>query len=161
LIGVISNPMGPKRSYLICTTPRSGSTVLSEVLESTGVAGRPEEYFQQLAATGLMRGPLDYLGDDLLAELLPGAPPRLDAIANYAPRRFAGFPASLDWVRGEAPPRNGVLGIRVMAAAGGGLEANRRGMPGAAPPAATADLLAAVLPNLSYVFLVRRDKVRQ
>ena len=36
----------PTSSYLICTTPRSGSTFLSEALASTGVAGRPEEYFQ-------------------------------------------------------------------------------------------------------------------
>lgn len=33
------------RSYLICGTNRSGSTLLCELLKSTGVAGRPEEYF--------------------------------------------------------------------------------------------------------------------
>lgn len=32
-------------SYLICTTPRSGSYLLSGGLRSTGVAGRPQEYF--------------------------------------------------------------------------------------------------------------------
>jgi len=32
-------------SYLICTTPRSGSNFLCEVLQTTGVAGRPDEYF--------------------------------------------------------------------------------------------------------------------
>src|SRR3954453_1014417 len=32
----------PSLSYLICTTPRSGSTLLCEALENTGVAGRPE-----------------------------------------------------------------------------------------------------------------------
>lgn len=31
--------------YLICTTPRSGSNLLCELLESTGVLGRPREYF--------------------------------------------------------------------------------------------------------------------
>ena len=29
-------------SYMICSTPRTGSTLLCELLESTGVAGRPE-----------------------------------------------------------------------------------------------------------------------
>ncbi len=34
-----------RRSYLICTTPRSGSNFLCEALRGTGVAGRPDEYF--------------------------------------------------------------------------------------------------------------------
>lgn len=33
------------KGYMICTTPRSGSNYLSQVLESTGVLGRPREYF--------------------------------------------------------------------------------------------------------------------
>lgn len=32
-------------SYFICATPRCGSNFLCEVLQSTGVAGRPDEYF--------------------------------------------------------------------------------------------------------------------
>lgn len=31
--------------YLICTCPRTGSSLLSEALTSTGCAGRPDEYF--------------------------------------------------------------------------------------------------------------------
>lgn len=34
-------------SLLICGTPRTGSTLLCGLLESTGVAGRPESYFRQ------------------------------------------------------------------------------------------------------------------
>jgi LPS sulfotransferase NodH len=33
-------------SYLICSTPRSGSTLLCGLLLSTGIAGRPESYFR-------------------------------------------------------------------------------------------------------------------
>jgi len=33
-------------SYLICATPRTGSTLLCGLLRSTGVAGRPESYFR-------------------------------------------------------------------------------------------------------------------
>ena len=36
-------------SYLICATPRSGSTLLCGLLRSTGVAGRPESYFRREA----------------------------------------------------------------------------------------------------------------
>jgi len=48
-------------SYLICPTPRSGSTLLCEPLEGTGIAGRPDEYFQPLRSTGLPMTPRDYL----------------------------------------------------------------------------------------------------
>jgi LPS sulfotransferase NodH len=34
-------------SYLVCGTPRTGSTLLCALLTSTGVAGRPESYFRQ------------------------------------------------------------------------------------------------------------------
>lgn len=33
------------QSYLVCATPRSGSTLLCELLCQSGVAGQPEEYF--------------------------------------------------------------------------------------------------------------------
>src|ERR1700709_1274555 len=38
--------MTPDRSYLVCATPRSGSTLVCHALGETGVAGRPEEYFE-------------------------------------------------------------------------------------------------------------------
>lgn len=34
-------------SYLICSTPRTGSTLLCSLLKSTGVAGIPESYFRE------------------------------------------------------------------------------------------------------------------
>jgi LPS sulfotransferase NodH len=38
-------------SYIICTTTRSGSTLLCNLLSKTGVAGKPESYFHQLAVS--------------------------------------------------------------------------------------------------------------
>lgn len=35
----------PTLSYFICATPRSGSTLLCEALRNTGLAGNPDEYF--------------------------------------------------------------------------------------------------------------------
>jgi LPS sulfotransferase NodH len=35
----------PSLNYVICTAPRTGSTLLSEALASTNIAGRPNEYF--------------------------------------------------------------------------------------------------------------------
>lgn len=36
----------PPNSYLICGTPRTGSTLLCGLLQSTGIAGVPESYFR-------------------------------------------------------------------------------------------------------------------
>ena len=33
-----------KKIYLICTTPRSGSNLLSSLLESSELMGKPSEY---------------------------------------------------------------------------------------------------------------------
>ncbi len=35
----------PRLTYLICTGPRTGSTLLASALSGTGIAGRPAEYF--------------------------------------------------------------------------------------------------------------------
>ncbi|HVR91859.1 MAG TPA: Stf0 family sulfotransferase [Novosphingobium sp.] len=43
------------RGYLICATPRSGSYYLCDLLRSTGVLGRPHEYFGDAALRALGR----------------------------------------------------------------------------------------------------------
>ena len=50
-----------RRSYLVCATQRSGSTLLCELLKDTGVAGRPEEYFEAMHDTGIPPHPRDFL----------------------------------------------------------------------------------------------------
>ena len=42
-------------SYIICATPRSGSTLLCDLLAATGVAGRPDSYYRR-------QGILDWAG---------------------------------------------------------------------------------------------------
>lgn len=44
------NPGAPKAAYLICTTPRSGSWLLADALDQTGLAGHPQEYFMSHVA---------------------------------------------------------------------------------------------------------------
>ncbi len=39
--------MPSPRSYILCGTPRTGSTLLCSLLCSTGVAGRPDSYFRE------------------------------------------------------------------------------------------------------------------
>ncbi len=38
--------MGDFHSYIICATPRSGTTLLCDLLADTGVAGRPDSFFR-------------------------------------------------------------------------------------------------------------------
>jgi trehalose 2-sulfotransferase len=45
--GVWQMTARPSRSYLLVGAPRTGTSLLSEALASTGVLGRPEEYFSQ------------------------------------------------------------------------------------------------------------------
>jgi LPS sulfotransferase NodH len=155
----------PTSSYLICTTPRSGSTFLSEALASTGVAGRPEEYFQQLATTGQQRRPVDYLGEEIAATELPEAfsAPEGDFRVElmFDPRRFASFGDYATWVIGTATTSNGVFGAKIMAAYVEGLAEGLRDALGDGAPGATHEVLAAALPRLRYVRLVRSDKVKQ
>ncbi|CAM2961231.1 trehalose 2-sulfotransferase [Skermania piniformis] len=64
--------------YLVLASQRSGSTLLVESLRATGVAGEPEEYFQQLPETGRAPQPRDWfagVSDPSLLELLPPSQP--------------------------------------------------------------------------------------
>ena len=95
-------------SYLVCATERSGSTLLCELLSGTGVAGRPEEYFECLNASGRVRQPREYFSyvdDPGILELLPPLEPPAPA-----PPWEARLAAALE--RGTTS--NGVFGAKMM-----------------------------------------------
>jgi LPS sulfotransferase NodH len=157
LIGkdVKTHPTAPKRSYLVCATPRSGSTLLCETLKATGVAGRPEEYFEALLDTGVPRQPAEYFGPD--ADEITGGrlPPRRPGWPLSAAQVTARVDAALE--RGTTP--NGVFGAKMM---WGYLGDFLRGIRAAGVAEADdARLLAAAFPHLRYVRVVREDKVGQ
>ena len=95
-------------SYLVCATERSGSTLLCELLTGTGVAGRPEEYFEFLNASGRVRQPREYFAEaddaDIL-ELLPPLEPPLPAVP---------WPERLAAARERGTTPNGVFGAKMM-----------------------------------------------
>ncbi|WP_417708685.1 Stf0 family sulfotransferase [Roseibium aggregatum] len=43
-------------SYILCTSPRSGSTLLCKLLSATGVAGHPRSYFHEPSLTAWSEG---------------------------------------------------------------------------------------------------------
>jgi LPS sulfotransferase NodH len=151
----------PARTYLICATQRSGSTLLCELLKETGVAGRPEEYFEALAETGLPAHPGDYLED------IPptGAGIRDDVSPPPAPEHsslqgLADYHAHIERTFRLGTGENGVFGAKLM----------WRHLPelhqlaGQLPEYAGLDvhtLLERLFGDPRYVWVTRRDKVRQ
>ena len=98
----------PRHSYLVCATERSGSTLLCELLAGTGVAGRPEEYFECLNASGRVRQPREYfegVADPVILELLPP----LEAPVPPVP-----WAARLADARKRGTTPNGVFGAKMM-----------------------------------------------
>jgi len=124
-------------SYLICATPRSGSTLLCGLLESSGVAGRPASYFN--------RKSLDQYADDWRI-----ARPRDGRIDE----------AFLQAALKAGRTQNGVFGGRVMAETRPELI---KGLEAAAstPVESEVDLLSAYFGRLRFVHLRRCDVVAQ
>ena len=126
--------MKPRISYLVCGTPRSGSTFFSAALLRTGVAGIPDEYFDAQHFTFWC----DQWG--------------VTSLEEYVPRAIQ-----------EATTPNGVCGITL----------HRDGFLDYFVPQlqqlpqyhgrglSTRELLDEVLPNLHYIWITRRNKVRQ
>ena len=107
-----------QRGYAICTAPRSGSNLLCQFLTSTGLIGKPLEYFNTSARRALNDPSYpDTPSDQILQILTTGATP------------------------------NGVYGVKLF------MYQHSVIMP-------VVDWSQA-LPNLSYVYLERRDRLGQ
>lgn len=163
----------PGLSYMICATPRSGSTLLCEGLRGTGIAGRPEEHFQMLQETGRPRRPGDYFqrSNDPGVWVLLDDPEFEDVFGDerrpaneptwaevWGVSRFEEF---LDRTLAEATTPNGVFGTKIMWAYFRDFVrlARRSRRAWQVPPCGVP---AAVFPNLRrYVWIHRRDTVRQ
>ncbi len=145
----------PDLAYLVCATPRSGSTLLCETLRATGRAGVPLEHFEALRATGLPRQPREYFAGlqdasvlDRLAPLRPGARDREDAGAWW------------ERVLAEGTTANGVWGGKLMWGHVDDLLARARRLDGLGD-ADLAGVLRALLGEVRLIFVTREDKVAQ
>ena len=133
----ISDLPRPKRSYLVCATPRSGSTLLCKALEVTGCAGHPEEFFEAKRETGSPARGSDYLWDA----------PRWTCTRCWATTRSRRRPttrrstASRDYREHLAPHAragttpNGVFGAKIMWGHREDFLPLARSLPGAGRPA--------------------------
>jgi trehalose 2-sulfotransferase len=123
-------------SYLICATPRTGSTLLCGLLKSSGVAGRPASYFNR-------RGLHNYADDWRIARPRDG---RIDEA--YVRAALAAGTTS-----------NGVFGGRIMAESLPELIGDLAADSGSA--VTDVELLSAQFGRLRFVHLRRRDVVAQ
>lgn len=153
----------PERCYLVCATPRSGSTLLCETLEATGVAGRPREYFEELKETGLPRRPREYfwgLRSPEVIRLLPQES-QLDREHEQRPTWSRDeYERHFDDAIRSGTTANGVFGAKLMWSYFPDFLELMRGIPRFGGMG-DGSLLSTAFPDLCYVFVSRSDKVRQ
>lgn len=148
-------------SYLVCATQRSGSTLLCELLKATGVAGRPEEYFEAMHDTGTPPHPSDFLrglaptGLGIRDDPRPPDAPEYSSLAGLTDYR-----QHLERSFARGTTANGVFGAKLMFNQLDELHA----LAGELPELSGLEI-GAMLERLfdrpRYIWVSRRDVVRQ
>ncbi len=139
--------MAHKKSYIICATPRSGTTLLCDLLADTGVAGRPDSFFRRQSIPWWT----DYLNVPMT-----DWDSELDFDRAYLAAVLKEGAGGTD---GGPDGETGVFGMRLMRESAGDLLARLDAFyPGL--PSDGARFEAAFGPPL-YVHLTREDKVAQ
>jgi len=123
------------RSYVLCGTPRTGSTLLCSLLYSTGVLGRPESYFRE--------------PDEVAWATRFGLATECGRVRDYR--------AFVNAARSAGTSNNGVFGVRIM---WGSLERMMEGL-GRVPGKPDLLILEEALGPLTFVHLRREDIAAQ
>jgi trehalose 2-sulfotransferase len=156
------------QSYLVCATPRSGSTLFCEALSATAIAGYPKEYFEALKETGLPRQPQQYfstLADSASTEYheildLLGNPP-LDqdtaVLKQWSGRAYANY---LREVLEQGTTPSGVFGTKMMWGYFADFVSLARQIP-TYQGMDVCDLVASIFPNVRYIWVTRQNKEGQ
>jgi trehalose 2-sulfotransferase len=156
--------MTPVLSYLVCATPRSGSTLLCHLLDQTGLAGHPEEYFEALRHSGRPRRPHEYFDAARHANIIERLAFREMPDGTERPPNPLWTPETYDrylaWAIEQGTTPNGVFGAKLMWGYLGDFADLLRGMDGMAGLRVPV-LLDRAFTNLHYVQITREDKVRQ
>jgi trehalose 2-sulfotransferase len=134
----------PRKSLVICTQQRSGSTLLGEAITFAGGLGRPLEYLHPGFRPALQER---WQADDLTAYIAQLHRFRTDPAGVFALKLF--WRDLLDLANERAP---------------GAFEPLRMGSPAEIAPEvyrALFALLAGDVPDATWIFLTRRDALRQ
>jgi trehalose 2-sulfotransferase len=122
----------PWLSCVICSLPRSGSTLLSSALEETGYAGRPDEYFGRKES---------------------GYADKWSLPKEYTLRSFL-----RKMTAGSMTP-NGVSAVKIHLH--DFMHVIQRAREESGETLSERDLLEACFPGPRYIFIHRKDKIRQ
>ena len=155
--------MGPRTSYLVCATPRSGSTLVCQALKEAGVAGRPEEYFEALLHSGRPRTPGEYftgVSDQSILDHLDERRIGDDPPARSPLWSRTAYDRYLEWAMDAGTTPNGVFGAKLMWGYFGDFISLLRNIP-RYQDLPLAGLLPEVFPELRFIRVVRASKVRQ
>ena len=147
--------LSPSLHYIVAATPRSGSTLLCELLKASGVAGQPNEDFQALRSTSRSRQPRQYfdgLGADFVEQLAPTDPGK--------PETPDAFAAKLAESKRNSTTENGVYGTKVMWGYFDDFAQNLATLPGLEGASLT-EALGTTFPALRFVQILRADKIGQ
>ncbi len=148
-------------AYLVCATQRSGSTLMCELLKSTGVAGVPLEYFEAMRDTGIPPHPGDFLeglpatGLGIRADPEPPAAPAYSSLQGLTDYR-----QHLERSLAQGTTANGVFGAKLMFNQLDELQALAGGVPEFSGLEIGA-LLERLFDRPRYIWVTRRDVVRQ
>jgi trehalose 2-sulfotransferase len=155
--------MQPMLSYLVCATPRSGSTLLCRALDQTGVAGHPAEYFEALIHSGLPRRPHEYFDPERHANIverlafreMPDGAAKPNTL--WQPETYDQY---LSWALEQGTTPNGVFGAKLMWGYLGDFAELLRGIEGMAERPIP-EMLGRAFPGLRYIQINRENKIRQ
>lgn len=153
----------PDRSYLVCATPRSGSTLVCQTLSRTGVAGRPEEYFEALRSSGVPRRPEEYfhgVDDRTIFDHLAERSQDFDPVPRSPLWSRTAYDRYLDWVLDAGTTENGVFGAKLMWGYIEDFVSLIRNVP-RFRDVPMAEIFPEVFPDLTFVRVVRANKIRQ
>ena len=128
----------PTTAHLLCGTPRSGSTLLCALLESTGVAGRPHSYFRKQG-----------LDEWAAAWGIPHTPQGRFTFADYLRSAITAGRSA-----------NGVFAARIMWGTMDEVMSNLRALY-ADHTSSDRDLLMRAFGRTRFIYLRRRDSVAQ
>jgi LPS sulfotransferase NodH len=155
----------PDTSYIIAATARSGSTLLCEALRGTGLAGRPAEFFRYwfMAASDPER-----LRDECVTKWGIPDDERLRRLFERFTSPDEEFVTKWripdeDYLRKvfeEGTTPNGVFGVKIMWKHFKVVIEKLGHMDRLSGPRAP-EVLDRAFPNLHYIHIVRKDKVRQ
>ena len=159
--------MQTQLSYLVCATPRSGSTFFCESMSATMIAGKPKEYFEQLQETGLPRQPHEYFETFVAQREGQGIDLVLGPKSRYIDEEWvtrfhgSGYAAYLEQVLAKGTTPNGVFGAKIMWNYFDDFIHHLRHIPTYYHTYDVYELLNEVFPRLHYIWVRRQDTAKQ